>query len=83
MASARALAWIDALVWVFIYGGMFSVILGIATHGTHGVAGLSLGVLGGIAIVAGVVLIGVRSRLQEAPVGGAQSSNNDRTTRLP
>ena len=73
MASARTLAWIERLVWILIYGGVIAVILGVATGGAHLVAGWSLGVLGGIAIAAGVVLIVLRSRLRETPSGGAQS----------
>jgi hypothetical protein len=80
MASARTLAWIDALAWVLIYGGLFAIVLGIATHGVHEVAGWSLGVLGGVATAAGVVLIGVRSRLREASASGAQSSESQRGT---
>ncbi|TFZ00915.1 hypothetical protein EZ313_21015 [Ramlibacter henchirensis] len=75
MASARALAWVERLVWLLIYGGLFAVILGLATGGAHLIAGWSLGVLGGIAVAAGVVLIWVRSRLRETPPGGAQSSD--------
>ncbi|MBA2960784.1 MULTISPECIES: hypothetical protein [Ramlibacter] len=78
MASARTLAWIDRLIWMLIYGGLFGVVLGVATHGAHVVAGWSLGVLGGIATAAGLVLIGVRSRLGEPPPGGAQSSAQQR-----
>jgi vacuolar-type H+-ATPase subunit I/STV1 len=63
MASARTLAWIERLVWILIYVGVIAIILGIATHGAHLVAGWSLGVLGGIAVAAGIVLIIVRSRL--------------------
>ena len=74
MASARALAWIERLVWLLIYGGVIAITLGVATGGRHLVAGWSLGVLGGIAVAAGVVLVWVRSRLRETPPGGAQSS---------
>lgn len=74
--TANALAWLERLIWILIYGGLFGVVLGIATHGAHLVAGWSLGVLGGIAVAAGVVLIWVRSRIRETPPGGAQSSNN-------
>ena len=76
MASARTLAWVESLAWLLIYGGFVAVILGIATGGAHLVAGWSLGVLGGVAMAAGVVLIWVRSRLRETPAGGAQSSND-------
>ena len=76
MASARALAWVERAVWILIYAGCFALILGVATHGAHLVAGWSLGVLGGIAIAAGVVLIWVRSRLRETGPGGAQSPHS-------
>ena len=75
MASARAIAWVDRVVWILVYGGCFALILGVATGGNHRVAGWSLGVLGGFAIAGGVVLLWVRSRLHEAPAGGAQSSS--------
>ena len=74
MASPRTLARLDAAVWTLIYGGLFAVVLGIATHDEHLVAGWSLGTLGGIAAAAGVVLIVVRSRLREDTAPGAQSN---------
>ena len=73
MASPRTLARIETAVWVLIYGGLFLVVLGIASHGDAAIAGWSLGVVGSIAVVAGVVLIYVRSRLVAAPAG-AQSN---------
>jgi hypothetical protein len=76
MASPRALARLDAATWTLIYGGLFGIVLGIVTGGAHVVAGWSLGVLGSIAVVAGIVLIIVRSRLTEAP--GAQSNETRR-----
>ncbi|WP_427912171.1 hypothetical protein ACPWT1_16185 [Ramlibacter sp. MMS24-I3-19] len=81
MASARALARLDALTWTLIYGGLFAIVLGIVTGNAHLIAGWSLGVLGGCAVVAGIVLIFVRSRLRETPLPGAQSPgtpNNNR-----
>ena len=74
MASPRTLARLDAAAWTLIYGGLFAVVLGIATHDEHLVAGWSLGALGGIAAAAGVVLIVVRSRLREDAAPGAQSN---------
>jgi hypothetical protein len=74
MASAKALAWIERLAWIYIYGGLFAVVLGIATGGVHVIAGWSLGVVGAVVVVAGVVLIVVRSRLHETPGPGAQST---------
>jgi hypothetical protein len=74
MASAKALALIERLAWIYIYGGLFAIVLGIATGGVHVIAGWSLGVVGSIAVTAGVVLIVVRSRLHETPDPGAESS---------
>jgi vacuolar-type H+-ATPase subunit I/STV1 len=73
MASSAVLAWLDRLAWTFLYAGLLTLVLGIATHHEHLVAGWSLGVIGGVLAAAGVVLIGVRSRLRENPPGGAQS----------
>ena len=74
MTSPKALARLDAMTWTLIYGGLFAIVLGIVTGSVHLVAGWSLGVLGALAVVAGIVLIVVRSRLQEGPPPGAQSS---------
>lgn len=69
MASPAALAWVERLAWIGIYGGLFAIILGIVSGEVHVIAGWSLGVLGGVALVAGIVLIYVRSRMHEdAPV---------------
>ena len=65
MASARTLAWIERLAWICIYGGLFAVILGVVSGEVHVIAGWSLGVVGGAAVAAGIVLIIVRSRLTE------------------
>lgn len=65
MASARTLARIDALAWILIYGGLFALILGIASHDETAIGGWSLSVLGAAAVIAGVVLIVVRARLKE------------------
>ena len=67
MTSARTLARLDALAWILIYGGLFALVLGIASHDETAVGGWSLSVLGGIAAVAGVVLIVVRARLSQPP----------------
>ena len=74
MAGARTLARLDAAIWILIYGGLFCIVLGIATGSSQVAASWILCVLGAIATVAGVVLIAVRSRLRQAPPPGAQSS---------
>ena len=63
MASAKTLLWLERLVWILIYGGLFAVILGLVTLPHEPVTAWSLFVSGGCATVAGVVLIWVRSRL--------------------
>ena len=67
MATARALARVERLAWIAIYGGVFAIILGVVTGGVYRVAGWSLGVAGGVAVAAGIVLIVVRSRMAEDP----------------
>ena len=67
MTSTRTLARLDALAWILIYGGLFALVLGVASHDETAVGSWSLSVLGGIAAVAGVVLIVVRARLSQPP----------------
>jgi hypothetical protein len=65
MATARTLARIDVLAWILIYGGLFTLVLGIASHDETAVGGWSLSALGTVAAIAGVVLIIVRARLPQ------------------
>lgn len=67
MAGERTLARLDVLAWVLIYGGLFTLVLGIASHGRTAVGGWSLSVLGAVATVAGIVVILVRARLSRKP----------------
>lgn len=56
---------IEKLVWVLIYGGLLSVALGISVQrGGHWI-GWGMVAFGGMAVVAGVVLIVVRSRMKD------------------
>ena len=63
MAAERTLARLDVLAWVLIYGGLFTLVLGVASHDETRIAGWSLSVLGIMAAAAGVVLIVIRARL--------------------
>jgi hypothetical protein len=67
MVSRRTLARLDLIAWGMIYGGLFMLVLGIASHDETVVGGWSLSLVGGSAAVAGVVLIFVRSRFPEPP----------------
>ena len=79
MPSSRSLARLDALIWTLIYGGLFALILGIASHDETIIGGWSLSVLGAIAAAAGAALIFVRARMKETPAPGAQSPQKTET----
>jgi len=63
MPKSRTLARLDATAWTLIYGGLFALVLGIASHEETRIGGWSLGVLGALAVVVGVVLIVIRARI--------------------
>lgn len=67
MASPRTLARIEAWVWVLIYGGLLTLVLGLATGRTDAALGWLLGVAGATVAGAGAVLLWVRSRLKKDP----------------
>ncbi|MDB5873574.1 MAG: hypothetical protein JWQ07_3016 [Ramlibacter sp.] len=64
IASPKAIAWIERLIWILIYGGLFAIILGVVARPHIAALGWSLMVFGGCVAVAGAVLIWVRSRIQ-------------------
>ena len=64
MASLLALKRVQQLVWVLIYGGLLSVVLGLSVRRTDDALGWSLVVAGAGAALAGVVLIFVRARMK-------------------
>jgi vacuolar-type H+-ATPase subunit I/STV1 len=63
MLSAKALVWIERLIWLLIYAGLFTLVLGLATRVRDTAIGWSLIGAGAFAAAAGVVLFWVRSRL--------------------
>jgi hypothetical protein len=65
MASAKAIVWVERLVWILIFGGFFGVVLGIATRPQDAAVGWSLIVIGACAAAAGAVLVWVRSRMKQ------------------
>ena len=64
MAAPRTLQRLQNLIWVLIYVGLLTLVLGIATARTDEATGWVLVVGGGVVAAVGVVLIAVRARLQ-------------------
>jgi len=60
--AAKAHATLEKWIWVLIYGGLFMLVLGIATGRTDEILGWSMAVPGVALALVGVVLIYVRSR---------------------
>ena len=69
MAAPSTLQRLQKLIWVLIYGGLLTLVLGIATARTDAATGWVLMVVGGVVAAVGVVLIAVRARLKADPQG--------------
>jgi hypothetical protein len=54
---------LETWTWVLIYGGLMSLCLSVFVLSSGGVLGWPLAALGAVAVVGGVVLIVVRSRM--------------------
>ena len=67
MASKKTLMWVQRLVWIYIYGGLLAVVLGIFLARTDMMLARVIQSVGAVFVVIGVVLIYVRSRLKETP----------------
>ena len=66
-ASKKTLLWMQRLVWIYIYGGLLALVMGIfVARADMGLARTMQGV-GLFFVILGVVLIYVRSRLKETP----------------
>ena len=66
MATERTIVWIERLVWMLVYGGLFTLVIGLATRAQDGALGWSLIVVGALVAAAGAVLVYVRSRLERS-----------------
>ncbi|KQW24754.1 MULTISPECIES: hypothetical protein [unclassified Acidovorax] len=69
MAAAHTLQRLHKIIWALIYGGLLTLVLGIATARTDAATGWVLMVGGGVVAAVGVVLIAVRARLKADPQG--------------
>ena len=66
MPSAKAVVWVERLIWILVYVGLFALVLGVATLSRSATAAWSLITMGSVLAAGGVVLLWVRSRLDEA-----------------
>lgn len=62
--SSKAIARLQQLIWVLIYGGLLSLVLGLSVQRTDDAIGWSLVVGGGLVAAVGFLLIYVRSRIK-------------------
>ncbi|MBG9386916.1 hypothetical protein [Caenimonas aquaedulcis] len=67
MSSPRAILWVERLVWMLIYGGLFAAIIGLATKGSDPATGWWLIVIGVLIAAIGALLVWVRSRMRAGP----------------
>ena len=64
MASALTLKRLQQLIWVLIYGGLLTLVLGFSMQRFDPSLGWSMVVGGGLVALVGAVLVFVRARLK-------------------
>ena len=57
---------VGVLIWVFIYGGLFVLAIGLALREVHGLLAGSVSIGGIAAVAVGIVLIWYRTRMLRA-----------------
>ena len=67
MASKTMLSRLQKLIWVYIYGGLLSIVIGTFVRRTDESTAWWMTAIGGAVVLLGAVLIYVRSRLKETP----------------
>ncbi|MEO6319499.1 MAG: hypothetical protein ABIR56_02420 [Polaromonas sp.] len=63
--ARKVVAWLDALIWILIYGGLLTLILGFYVDPMDDDTGWPLMLGGGLAAVTGFALIYARSRIKD------------------
>ena len=63
-ASDKAVARLQVLIWVLIYAGLLTLVLGLSVQRMDAATGLLLVVGGALVAAVGVVLVYVRSRIK-------------------
>lgn len=66
-SSSKFIARLQALIWILIYGGLLTLVLGLSVQRTNDPIGWSMVVVGALVAALGVVLIYVRSKLKTGP----------------
>ena len=61
--SNKSVARLQSLIWILIYGGLLTLVLGLSVQRLDDAIGWSMVVLGGIVAAAGAALVYVRSRI--------------------
>jgi len=61
----RRLARLETLIWVLIYGGLLTLLVGAYMSRQQEGSGFALVVIGALVVACGVALVYVRSRLHE------------------
>jgi undecaprenyl pyrophosphate phosphatase UppP len=64
MASAATVKWLDRLIWTLIFGGLLTLVVGLAIQRGDEATGWSFVVVGAVLVATGIPLIWLRSRLQ-------------------
>jgi hypothetical protein len=67
MTKAKNIKRLQNLIWILVYGGLLTFILGLFTQRNDAALGEVLSYLGGAVAVIGFALIYVRSRLKVTP----------------
>ena len=70
-ASGKSIARLQSLIWILIYAGLLTLVLGLSTARIDPAIGWSLVVGGGIMAAVGIFLIWVRSRMDVKPGNGS------------
>lgn len=65
--SNKSVARLQSLIWILIYGGLLTLVLGLSVQRIDDTVGWSMVVVGAIVAVVGFVLIYVRSRINVGP----------------
>jgi hypothetical protein len=67
MVARTVLARLQKLIWIYIYGGLLSIVIATFVRPTDPSTAWWMTAIGGASVVLGIVLIFLRSRLKETP----------------